>query len=102
MAGSHLSAVTDGEPAVGDVVEIGLGPESAARRIRQLQREARSLAREQIESFARDLERMAQRAAEIAEGGEAYAVGARQLASRIADDLVQKAQTLITINGRGG
>jgi len=33
------------------------------------------LAQEQVENFARDLNAMAQRAAEIAEGGEAYPVG---------------------------
>src|SRR5579871_1545806 len=102
MAASDLNAVVEDPPLAGAVVGIGLGPDSAARRIRQLQREARALAREQIEAFARDLAVMAQRATEIAEGGDAYAVGARELASRIADDLAQKAQVLTTINGRNG
>jgi len=45
---------------------------------------------------------MAQRAAEIADGGEAYPVGARELASRIAEDLPHKAQLLTALLSRGG
>ncbi len=85
----------------GEVVDLGRGPESAARRIRQLQQEAHDLAREQIEGFAQDLSSIARRAAEIADGGEAYPVGARELASRIAEDLPHKAQLLTALLGRG-
>jgi hypothetical protein len=100
VAATYRSGHHDDAPAAGDVVNIGLGPETAARRIRQLQREARALAREQVDGFARDLDGLAQRAAEIAAGGEAYPVGARELASRIAEDLDQKAKLLANINGR--
>jgi hypothetical protein len=98
MAVTHLTA---NEPARGEIVDLGRTPESAARRIRQLQQEAHDLAREQIEGFAHDLTVLAQRAAEIAEGGEAYPVGARELASRIAEDLPHKAQLLAALLGRG-
>src|ERR1700722_6108493 len=99
MAVSHLSA---NDAARGEVVDLGRTPESAARRIRQLRQEAHDLAREQIEGFARDLGMIAQRAAEIADGGEAYPVGARELASRLAEDLPHKAQHLTALLGRGG
>jgi len=104
MAVSHLTTVPDmnDEPAKGSVVELGRGAESAAWRIQQLQHEARSMAREQIEAFARDLSSMATRAAEIAGGGDAYAVGARELASRLAQELPQKAQLLRTLLSREG
>jgi hypothetical protein len=45
---------------------------------------------------------MATRAAEIAGGGDAYAVGARELASRLAQELPQKAQLLRTLLSREG
>ena len=99
MATSHLNAVPDEETG-GAIVDLGLGPESAARRIRQLQREARDLAREQTEAFARDLQAMAERAAEMAAGGEIYPVGVRELATRLADELTHKAQLLSTIVSR--
>ena len=104
MAASHLTPVpdTNDEPAKGAVVEFGRGPETAAWRIQQLQHEARGMAREQIEAFARDLNTLSTRAAEIAGGGDAYAVGARELASRLAQELPQKAQLLLTLLSREG
>ena len=104
MALTHLTTVSDNseDSGKGAVVELGRGPDSAAWRMRQLQHEARSLAREQLESFARDLSTLAQRSAEIAAGGEAYPVGARQMASRLADELPHKAQLLLTLLSREG
>jgi hypothetical protein len=58
------------------------------------------LAREQVEILSRDFNALAVRAKEIAEGGEAYPAGVRELASRIADDLPQKAQALMSILDR--
>ena len=55
------------------------------------------LAQEQVEALDRELNALAVRALEIAEGGEAYPAGIRELASRIATDLPQKAQTLRAI-----
>jgi hypothetical protein len=104
MTVSHLTAVsaaTD-EPGKGEVVDLGRGAESVAWRMRQLQYEARGLAREQLEAFAKDLNAMAKRAADIAGGGESYPVGARELASRLAQDLPRKAQLLTTLLSREG
>ena len=103
MAAPHLSAVPNATPAadaVGEVFDLGRDIETSAQRIHRLQQEARALAHEQLGAFARDLDQMAHRAAEIADGGEAYPVGARELASRIADDLGHKAQLMTVIAGR--
>ncbi len=102
MAVTHLTSVPETDEGKGAVVELGRGPDSAAWRMRQLQHEARSLAREQLESFARDLSALAARAAEIAAGGEAYPVGARHVASRLAEELPHKSQLLLTLLSREG
>ena len=105
MAVRHLSPVPDTEPAQpanSEVVPITRGPESVSERIRRLQWEARLLAAEQVEAVGAELEAMALRAQEIAEGGEAYPAGVRELASRIAADLPEKAKTLLTILHRNG
>jgi CRP-like cAMP-binding protein len=100
MAASPHGAAEAGAANAVEVVDFGRGAETASQRIQRLQREARLLAREQIETFARDLAQLAERAVEIAEGGEAYPVGARELASRLAEDLPQKSQTLALILNR--
>ena len=78
------------------------GAESPAERIRRLQWEASVLAAEQAEQFGADLVAMAARAMEIAEGGDAYPIGVRELAGRIAADLQVKAKALLTIQHRVG
>ena len=101
MAVRHLSPVPDTELDKAqpgrEVVSLARGPESVAERIRRLQWEARVLAAEQVEDIGAELEALAARALEIAEGGEAYPAGVRELASRIAADLPEKAKTLLTI-----
>jgi hypothetical protein len=83
-----------------EVYDLGRGPEPVAQRVRRLQQEARILAREQVEILARDINALAARAAEIADGGEAYPAGVREMASRIAADLPQKTQGLMAIMDR--
>ena len=102
MALSHLSTTpfSGAEPPKGEVVDIGR--DGVAWRMRQLQYEARALGREQVEGLARDLGALATRAAEIAAGGDAYPVGARELAGRLADDLPGKVQLLLTLARREG
>jgi hypothetical protein len=103
MAISHLTTVPDSgaEPGKSGVVDMGRGGgDVAAWRMRQLQFEARALGREQVEGLARDLGAMATRAAEIAAGGDAYPVGARELCSRLADELPRKVQLLLTLARR--
>ena len=102
MALSHLTTVAEGsgEPTKSGVVDFGRGADAATWRMRQLQFEARALGREQLETLARDLSSLATRAAEISAGGEAYPVGARELASRLADELPRKAQLLLSLARR--
>jgi hypothetical protein len=107
MAVRHLAQVPDeGAEAIAaaksEVVSLARGADSPAERIRRLQWEARVLAAEQAEAFGADLLALAGRAVEIAEGGEAYPAGVRELASRIAADLPQKAKSLLTILQRTG
>jgi hypothetical protein len=107
MAVRHLAQVSNDEvqpaPApMSEVVALARGAESTNERIRRLQWEARVLAGEQAEALGADLEAMAERALEIAEGGEAYPAGVRELAARIAVDLPLKAKTLLTILHRNG
>jgi hypothetical protein len=105
MAASHLTPVseTDTERAKGEVVEFGRsGGDQVLWRMRQLQFEARALARDQVEALARELGAIASRAAEIAEGGDAYPVGVRELCSRLAEDLPRKNQLLQTLARRDG
>ncbi len=94
MAASHLIAVAHTAPAAAPSVETG------AQRVRHLQEEARALAREQIDLLIADVSDIAGRAAEIAESGDAYPVGVRELASRMADDLAIKAKSITSIMER--
>lgn len=106
MAAPHLTAVPN--PAhpdpVGDaeLYNLSRGSETGAQRLRRLQHEARMLAREQVEALVQDFHILAGRAAEIAEGGEVYPAGVRDLASRIAADLPEKAKGLMLIMERAG
>ncbi len=74
--------------------------ETPAERVRRLQAEARSLAAEQVEALADDLQRLGAQAAEIASGGEAYPAGVRDVAGRLASDLSDRAQLILVILGR--
>jgi hypothetical protein len=85
-----------------DVVNLTQASNSRAERIRRLRWEARVLANELVEALAADLEALAARALEIAEGGEAYPPGTRELASRIAEELPDRARTMLTIQQRNG
>jgi hypothetical protein len=98
MAVTHLSAVPSTAPP--NAESLARPTETGAQRIRRLQLEARMLAHEQVEALAHDFEAMAQSAAEIAEGGEAFPAGVRDLAARLAADLPQKALLLLTLMGR--
>jgi hypothetical protein len=105
MAISQRAQDEQGEPLPAEkneVVSLARGPESATERIRRLQWEASVLAAEQTETFGADLMAMSVRALEIAGGGEAYPVGVRELAARIAADLQVRAKALLTIQQRVG
>ncbi len=71
--------------------------ESTGDRIRRLQTEARTLAREHIEMLAQALTEVSKLAEEIADGGDAYPVGARELARRLTEESGRNALTLTAI-----
>lgn len=71
-----------------------------SERIRRLQAEAKSLAREHVHALERALIEVERLSAEIAEGGEAYPAGVRELARRMAEDCESKVQTLEAIAAR--
>jgi hypothetical protein len=85
-----------------EVVSLAREPDSPSERIRRLQWQARELAAEQVKLLAADLEALAARARDIAEGGEAYPVGVRDLAARLVSELPAKANILITLQQRNG
>jgi len=71
-----------------------------SERIRRLQAEAKSLAREHVHALERALIEVERLSAEIADGGEAYPAGVRELARRMAEDCESKVQTLEAISAR--
>jgi hypothetical protein len=74
--------------------------ETASERIRRLQAEARTLARGQLLELETAMRELASLCEEIAEGGDAYPIGARELASRMAEELDARAGTLKAIVSR--
>ncbi|UAL09785.1 hypothetical protein [Caulobacter segnis] len=93
MAGKPLKIVPP-VSSVAEVYDLGRGPETTAQRVKRLQNEARLLAREEIERLDRDLRKLADQARSIADGGEAYPAGVRDLAGRISVDTAQRAEIL--------
>jgi hypothetical protein len=92
MSATHLVVVPNGK--------TGAAPESLSQRIRRLQAEARAMAHEHVEVLRLSIAETARLAAEIADGGEAYPVGARELARRLAESAPHQSQTLAAINDR--
>ena len=80
-----------------DAVQV----QTLAERIGRLQAEARHLAREQVSALEARLIETAVLADEIAHGGDAYPVGVRELARKLAEDTPRMAQTLGIIIARG-
>ncbi len=89
MSASHLVVF----PSPGE-------PDSPGDRIRRLQSEARGLVREHIEMLAAALSEVSRLAGEIADGGELYPVGARELSRRLTEDAGKQALTLTAIIDR--
>lgn len=86
--------------AESEIYDLMRAPETTSGRVKRLQLEARALAVEQVEALERVLMQASVMAREIAEGGDAYPVGARELAARLSSDLPAKAETLKAIVGR--
>lgn len=87
-------------PGVSAIYDLMREPETTAERVRRLQAEAHALALEEVEALGRLLVQAAAAAKAVAEGGDAYPVGAREIASRLASDLPNKAETIRMILSR--
>lgn len=74
--------------------------EPVADRVRRLQAEARELARAHIHALTAAMAEAQQIAADIAEGGDAYPAGVRDLARRFAEECDARLQAVATITGR--
>lgn len=86
--------------AEAEIYDLMRKPETTADRVKRLQMEARALAVEQVEALEVVLMQAAAMAREIADGGDAYPVGAREIAGRLASDLPSKSETLKAIVSR--
>lgn len=71
--------------------------EPVGGRIQRLQAEARQLARDHVKALTTAMASLEELAAEIAEGGEVYSVGARNEARTLAEDLARRIETLNAI-----
>ena len=76
------------------------GVESVADRVRRLQTEAKTLAKDHTRALMGMIVEAQMVAEEIAAGGEAYPAGIRDLARRFAEDAELRVQTLEAISGR--
>lgn len=84
---------------VGDaeIYDLMRTPETTSDRVKRLQMEARALALEEVEELARTLKAAADIAGRIASGGDAYPIGAREMASRLSSDLPARADSIRAI-----
>lgn len=89
-----LSVVSDND---GAAVARKSKTETVAERVRALQLEAKGLARAHVQELERLLAEVETMSAEIAEGGDAYPAGVRDIARRLAEDCEAKIQTLEAI-----
>ncbi len=74
--------------------------ETVAERVRRLQAEAKQLAKDHVHALTAAIMDAEQIAAEIAEGGEAYPAGIRDLARRFVEDSEARVQTLEALVAR--
>ena len=74
--------------------------ETVAERVRRLQAEAKQLAKDHVKTLTSAMVDLEQLAAEIADGGDAYAPGIRDVARRMVEDLDSRVQTLEAIVAR--
>ncbi len=88
MTPSHLNVVT---PAF---------QETPSSRAKRLLAEAKAAALEHTAALEQALEAVAMLSAEIAEGGDAYPVGVRELSRQLSDESVSRLQTLNAIVNR--
>jgi hypothetical protein len=88
MAVSHLKLVDGG------IYQLGGEPKGTAERVRELQQQARLLAREQVEEFQVALVQLGAMAKALADAGEVVPAGVRDMAGRLASELPDRAQQM--------
>src|ERR1700741_1947020 len=93
-----LSVVADNDMKAAAVVAPK--SETVAQRVRRLQLEAKTLAKDHIKALGAAMVEVETLAAEIAEGGDAYPPGVRDLARRLVEDCEARVQTLEAIVAR--
>jgi hypothetical protein len=89
-----LSVVADND------LQTATKQETVADRVRRLQAEAKQLAKDHVHALSAAILNAEQIAAEIAEGGDAYPPGIRDLARRFVEDADMRVQTLEAISSR--
>jgi hypothetical protein len=82
------------------VYHLNRKPETVPERVRRLQHEARVLACEEIELLRRTLAQAVDQAEAMRDGGDAFPVGAREQARKLAAELPLIMQTLQAISVR--
>ncbi|MCR5874753.1 hypothetical protein LRS10_11600 [Phenylobacterium sp. J426] len=92
-----LSVVADNDLKISPNVSK---TETVAQRVKRLQQEAKQLAKDHIKALTAQIVAVEEMAAEIAEGGEAYPPGVRDLARRLVEDMDSRVQTLEAIVAR--
>jgi hypothetical protein len=90
-----LSVVADN-----DLKTSATKTETVAQRVRRLQQEAKTLAKDHVRALNQAIVDVETLAAEIAEGGDAYPPGVRDLARRLVEDCEARVQTLEAIVAR--
>ena len=93
-----LSVVPDNDIKAAAVVAPK--SETVAQRVRRLQLEAKTLAKDHIRALSTAMVEVETIAAEIAEGGDAYPPGVRDIARRLVEDCEARVQTLEAIVAR--
>ncbi len=96
MSPANLTIVSDNA----STALAPLATEALRDRVKRLQNEARGIAREHVMALEHALVAVTQLAAEIADGGDAYPVGARELARQLVGECAGRASTLDAILSR--
>lgn len=87
-------------PSLSVVADRSPQAETVAQRVRRLQAEARQLAKDHVRSLGASIMAVETLALEIAEGGDAYPPGVRDIARRLVEDCEMRVQTLEAIVSR--
>ena len=94
-------AVVASNPGVTSNPGLDTAPaETIAQHVRRLQSEARALAVKHIQALEAAIDEMGRLASEVAGGGEAYPVGARELARQMLGDYEARRRALDAIVAR--